>query len=113
MPFDVRSERTDRAHRLIPTGELDIATVPILERAFDAVHEGDDQTMIVVDLTELSFLDSTGIHLLLRINAACKDADRLRIVNGSPVVARMLDITGVRGLLPIVSHDDDPFTPLR
>jgi anti-sigma B factor antagonist len=111
-PFDVRSERTDRAHRLTPTGELDIATVPILERALDAAYEDEDQPMILVDLTELSFIDSAGIHLLLRINAACKAAERLRIINGSPAVVQVLDISGVRDRLPIISSEDDPFTPL-
>jgi anti-sigma B factor antagonist len=110
-PFDVRSERTDRAHRLTPTGELDIATAPILARAFDAVYGADDQ-MIVVDLTELSFMDSTGIHLLVQMNTACKAADRLRIVNGSPAVVRVLDVSGLRDHLPIISSDDDPFAPL-
>jgi anti-anti-sigma factor len=109
--FKVRWERTGRVHRLIPTGELDIATTPILERAFAAVHEG-DAAMIVVDLTELSFMDSTGIGLLLRMNDACKEGDRLRIVNGTPTVVRVLDITGVRPRLPIISSNDDPLAPL-
>jgi anti-sigma B factor antagonist len=112
VSFDVRREHAGPAYRLIPTGELDIATAPILERAFDAAYESDDQTMIVVDLTELSFMDSTGINLLLRINAACKAADRLRIVNGSPAVVRVLDVSGVRRLLPIIASGDDPLTPL-
>jgi len=110
--FEVRRARVGRTQRLIPSGELDIATAPVLERAFDAVYHEDDAAMIVVDLTELSFMDSTGISLLMRMTAACKDADRLRIVNGSPSVVRVLDITGVRDRLPIISSNDDPLTPL-
>ncbi len=108
----VRLERAGRVHRLIPTGELDIATTPILERAFEAVHQG-DAAMIVVDLTELSFMDSTGIGLLIRMNATCEEADRLRIVNGSLAVVKALDITGVRRQLPIISSHDDPLAPVR
>ena len=108
--FKVRWERTGRVHRLIPTGELDIATTPILERAFEAVHQG-DAAMIVVDLTQLSFMDSTGIRALMEMTEACAAADRLRIVNGSPAVVKVLDITGVRPHLPIISSDDDPFAP--
>jgi anti-sigma B factor antagonist len=109
--FKVLGERAGRVHRLIPTGELDIATTPILERAFDAVYEG-DAAMIVVDLTQLSFMDSTGIGLLMRMNDACVDGDRLRIVNGSPAVVKVLDITGVRARLPIISSHDDPLAAL-
>ena len=110
--FDVRWDGAGRVHRLIPTGELDIATAPILERAFEAAYEG-DAAMIVVDLTELSFMDSTGIGLLVRMNDACEAGDRLRVVNGSPAVVKALDITGVRRQLPIISSSDDPLAPVR
>jgi anti-sigma B factor antagonist len=111
QPFEVRRERTGSLHRLIPVGELDLATAPILERAFNAAYDDDDAAMIVVDLTELSFMDSSGINLLVRLNAACDGADRLRIVNGSPEVGRVLDLTGVRPHLPIISSTDDPLAP--
>ena len=66
----------------------------------------------MVDLTQLAFMDSTGIGLLLRMTAECADSDRLRIVNGSPAVVRVLDITGIRDSLPIIGSADDPFAPL-
>lgn len=40
-------------------------------------------------------------------------ADRLRIVNGSAAVVRVLDITGVRDLLPIINSANDPLAPLK
>ena len=67
--------------------------------------------MIVVDLAELSFMDSTGIHLLLRMHAACEDADRLRLINGSRAVERVLDLTGVGAHLPIISSDSELLAP--
>ena len=107
----IRETREGGVHRLTPIGELDLATTPLLETAFDAVLGDDDAEMIVVDLTELSFIDSTGIHLLLQMHAACKDADRLRVVNGSHAVERLLDVTGVRAHLPIISRDSDRLAP--
>ena len=106
--LSIRETRDDGVHRLTPIGELDLATVPLLESAFDAVFWDDDAEMIVVDLAELSFIDSTGIHLLLRMNEACADADRLRVINGSRAVERLLDLTGVRAHLPIISSEVDP-----
>jgi anti-anti-sigma factor len=110
--FSIRHRRDGGAYRLTPTGELDLVTTPVLERAFDAVLRDEHAEMIIVDLTELSFMDSTGIHLLLRMQAACEAADRLRVINGSRPVNRLLDVTGVRALLPIISRDDDPYAPL-
>jgi hypothetical protein len=97
--FSVQSERAGRIHRLVPLGELDIATVGELRELFEAAFGDGDAEMIVVDLTSIDFID-------------CNDADRLRIVNGSPSVVRVLDLTGVRSRLPIISSADDPLAPL-
>ena len=86
--LSVRETSEGGVHRLTPIGELDLATAPLLESAFDAVFGDDDAEMIVVDLTELSFIDSTGIHLLIRMHGACADVDRLRVINGSRAVER-------------------------
>jgi anti-sigma B factor antagonist len=111
-PLSVRETREGAVHRLTPVGELDLATAPVLESAFDDALRDADAEMIVVELTELSFIDSTGIHLLMRMHRACADADRLRVINGSRPVERMLDLTGVRAHLPIISSGSDPLAPL-
>lgn len=107
-PLSVRETRERGVHRLTPVGELDLATAPLLESAFNAVFQDQAAEMIVVDLTELSFIDSTGVSLLVRMDRACADADRLRLINGSRAVERVLDVTGVRSRLPIISRHDDP-----
>ena len=112
-PFLVRETRQGGVHRLTPVGELDLVTAPLLESAFDVALRDHDAEMIVVDLTELSFMDSTGVHLLMRMRAASQDADRLRVIDGSRAVAQVLDITGVRAHLPIISSDRDPLAPIR
>ena len=112
-PFTVRSVREGREHRLAPVGELDIATVEGLERAFDAVRAEEAVDSLVIDLGEATFMDSTGLHLLLRINAACVEAGLpLRVLIGPPAIERLFDITGVRDLLPIVREDGDPRAPI-
>ena len=111
-PLIIREVREGVVHRLTPVGELDIATVPVLEHACGAVVQNAAVEMVVLDLRELTFMDSTGIHLLVRVNAACKDGDRLRVINGSRAVERVLDVSGVRDLLPIMSSDSDPLAPV-
>jgi anti-sigma B factor antagonist len=108
----VREVREGGVHRLTPIGELDIATAPVLERACSAVMQNAEVEMVVLDLRELIFMDSTGIHLLVRVHAACKDGDRLRVINGSRAVERVLDLSGARDLLPIISSDSDPLAPV-
>ena len=111
--LSIRRSRDAGIVRLTPVGELDLATVPLLERACDEVMGDSAAEMIFVDLTELEFMDSCGLHLLLRMAALCKAADRLRVVNGSSAVVWLLDVSGVRDRLPIISSHDDPRAPLR
>jgi anti-sigma B factor antagonist len=111
-PLSIRETREGGVHRLTPIGELDLATVSLLESAFDVVFRDHDAEMIVMDLTELSFIDSSGIHLLIRMHDACAGADRLRVINGSRAVERLLDLTGLRAHLPIISSDGDPLAAL-
>jgi anti-anti-sigma regulatory factor len=76
-PLSIRETREGAVHRLIPIGELDLATAPLLENAFSAALRDEQTDMIVMDLTELSFMDSTGIRLLVQMHGACQAADRL------------------------------------
>jgi len=110
--LSVRTDREGRVRRLVPSGELDIATVAVLREAFDAVLVEEDAELIILDLAELEFMDSAGLHLLLEMNAACEGSDRLRVVNGSPALERLFDIAGVRTHLPIVGSGDDPLAPI-
>ena len=60
---------------------------------------------IVLDLSGLSFIDSTGLRLVLDLNDRYGgEADRLRVVAGSPAVERLLDIVGLRDQLPLVTE---------
>jgi anti-sigma B factor antagonist len=108
--FEVRQTRAPQVHRLTPIGELDIASAPVLERAIESARTASATTVIVVDLTDLAFIDSSGIAALMRANESC--AGRLRVVNGSPAVQRLFELTGVREVLPVIANADDPLAPL-
>ncbi|MGD0197123.1 MAG: STAS domain-containing protein [Solirubrobacteraceae bacterium] len=97
--FPIESDRGPEGHRLAPAGELDIATVPLLEAAFEEIA-GDDAVPVLLDLRAVTFIDSTGVQLLLRLNERCAPTQRLRIIP-SVAVERLLDITGLRAQLPL------------
>jgi anti-sigma B factor antagonist len=101
--LSIVSELRENAHYVAPSGELDIATVELLERALLEVEQA-DTAMIVLDLSGLSFIDSTGLRLVLDVNERCGgSADRLRVIAGSPAVERLLDIVGLRERLPLIA----------
>jgi anti-anti-sigma factor len=101
--LSVLSERRGATYVVAPSGELDIATVAVLEPAVLAAEATDAET-ILLDLSGLTFIDSTGLRLVLDINDRCGGAvDRLRVIAGSPAVERLLDIVGLRERLPLVA----------
>ena len=84
-----------------PSGEIDLATVGQLEDALAAPMESGD-TDIAVDLTGVTFMDSTGLRALLAANQNLSSAGHrlVLIVAGGPV-DRLLDISGVGQTLAI------------
>ena len=80
-------------------GELDLGTAGL---AREALREAlaDDHEEVLVDLTELAFIDSTGIAIL--IAALADDDGVLRFIpSRAPAVARVLRLTGVEDRLPV------------
>lgn len=99
--FHVTSESSNGSQRIIATGELDIATVPVLEEAFDAAV-ATDAARILVDLGGITFIDSTGLRLLIKMNEICPEG-RLGI-RSTAIVDRLLQVTGLLDQLPLVDE---------
>jgi anti-anti-sigma factor len=84
--------------RIALAGELDLASMPRLEQTLRTfLHTGFGR--VVIDLHRLSFIDSTGLHLLLRYAEAARRADlRFGLIPGPPAVQRIFDLTGTTSL---------------
>ncbi len=96
----LHSARDGALHTIRLEGEMDIANAADVERELLAV-EATDALSIVLDLSTLRFIDSTGVRLLLRAYARSRlDANRLVLLRGSAPVQRVLELTGVAGRLP-------------
>jgi anti-sigma B factor antagonist len=88
----------DRA-RVRPIGELDIATVPEVDRHLQRISEAGDER-IVLDLRDVSFMDSSGLRLILAWRErAGEHGGEFSIIPGSEVVERVFETTRVRDLL--------------
>lgn len=90
-----------------PSGELDIATADALDLRLRQVTEGGAREL-VIDLAELTFIDSSGLRLLLRWHAAAADDGvELALLPGPPAVQRIFSIAGLDRHLPFRAPDSD------
>lgn len=91
------------AHRdevLVPPlcGELDLGSVPALSRELHAA-ENRRPSRVVVDLSELEFIDSSGLHELLRARQRVSENNRrLSLRRGPPAVQRVFELTNTEQL---------------
>ena len=98
-PLTVDSAQQGNACIVKLRGELDLATAPPAEaEILAALMNGHRQ--VVVDMGELTFIDSTGISTLLRLEARSRpDPGRLVFRRGTAAVQRVLGLCGVDGHL--------------
>ena len=87
------------------SGEIDLSTVAELEARLKGSLDG-GVPLLVLDLREVTFLDSSGLRLLLRLDERQKGiGGRMVLVQGGRRVARVFELTGAGERLEIV---DDP-----
>jgi anti-sigma B factor antagonist len=101
-PFGVTIEQRDDAVHLKLSGELDISTAQLLE---DDLHrvEAERPELIVLDLRDLAFMDSTGLRLLIMADARAKEEGRrLAIGRGNEMIQRVLHLTRLDERLEVV-----------
>ena len=94
--FDAGAEMQESgAWRVTARGELDVATADRLAGALEApVASG--SSLVVLDLTDVSFLDSSGLRTIVRAATALEERGGRLIVDGvSAAVERVLEVTGL------------------
>ena len=112
MPSNLTVEVHDGAQAVVigVTGELDLASSPALETELErgfAANAG----LVIVDLRELEFMDSTGLSVLVRAHQrATENGQRFGVVKGPQQVQRLLSLTGVADRLTLVDSPDELLT---
>jgi anti-sigma B factor antagonist len=96
----ILAEHVAEAGRHVVTvdGELDMSAAPGLRDAIEsAIHAG--AVTVVVDLNEVTFIDSTAIGVLLAARERlARSGGALEVVCGEPNVVRVLEIVGLRAV---------------
>jgi anti-sigma B factor antagonist len=93
--LQISSDSQSDATVVTLAGELDIASAPSFERALDALLPADARRRLVIDLSRLDFMDSTGLRALLlaRQRAEANDAELL-LRPGPRQVQRVFELSG-------------------
>lgn len=98
--LSMRSQRDGEIHTISLRGELDLANAGDVEQELIGVEDSDAR-VILLDLSGLTFIDSTGIRLLVLADARSRgDGKRLVLRRPPEGIRRVLRITGVDELLP-------------
>ena len=94
------SERNGSVHTLRLSGDLDLATTDRVEAELKRIEASDART-IVIDLSDVAFINSTGVHLLVDAELRSRAHENgLTLLRGSAAVQRVLQICDVETALP-------------
>jgi anti-sigma B factor antagonist len=107
-PFRCEVEPQRAAVRIRPVGELDIATVPIVDTELCELQAA-GFAQLTLDLRKVCFLDSTGLRMILRWDIRSEaDGFAFSLVAGPPIVQRLFDLTGTTERLNFVEASAFP-----
>lgn len=99
-----QTHESDGMVRLALSGELDLSSATQIEEVLKDIEEAGPQ-VLVLDLRDLTFMDSTGLRVMVSADARARDASRrLVIVQGPETVHRVFRITGLDAHLEIVEN---------
>jgi anti-sigma B factor antagonist len=110
MAYNLEHDPLDAGHLIAISGELDIAATPELSTVM-LIAAGSPGTLVVLDLTDVEFIDSTALGTILKSAGEIESADkRLRIVCGEGPVRRLLEMTNLTNRFQLCPTRDDALT---
>lgn len=102
---DVRSQ--NRTAVVAVSGELDVASGPALEQEL-AKAKASDAQLVILDLRDLEFIDSTGLSILIKAHQQAEESGRrFAVVRGRAQVQRLLGLTGLEERLTLVDSPEE------
>jgi anti-sigma B factor antagonist len=101
VEIDVTTRQESGCTVVTVVGEVDVYTAPTLDEALSAtLAEGN--TCVVVDMTGVDFLDSTGLSVLVKALKRIREADgSLDVVVSVDRVAKVFRLTGLDKVIPL------------
>ena len=97
--FSVSRRRVGDAIVVAPSGEIDLATIDALQAEVDAAAS--EASPVVLDLREVTFIDSAGLRLVLETS---RKAAPFRVVRGPREVQRIFALVGLEERLEMLDE---------
>jgi anti-sigma B factor antagonist len=110
--FAVQQKMIDGAQVLAVQGDVDMVTAPLLTQAVDTLL-AQAVDAVIIDLTEIDFLASVGMTVLVTAQQECGDAKRLVVVADGPAASRPLKLVGLDNTLEVYPSLDEALHELR
>jgi len=93
--LDIVAETSSEGTRVLALrGELDVATIPRFTQALDTALDGTAAPRLLVDLSEVTFIDSTALMTLLSVlREVNRREGHLALACRNPTVLRLFEVT--------------------
>jgi anti-sigma B factor antagonist len=98
--LELYDQRDGACHTLVMVGELDMASAPPLDAALHRIC-ADGAEQVALDLSRLTFMDSTGLRVMLVAKDLCeRHGCEFQLIPGPAQVQRLFEVTGLLEQLP-------------
>ncbi|MFL5846081.1 MAG: STAS domain-containing protein [Solirubrobacteraceae bacterium] len=99
-PFEiVVTPEAGGRHRVAVSGELDLASVPSLRAQLRRTAR--EAKEVYLDLTQVTFIDSSGLSLLVGVDAESRADGFGFALQAGPAVLKLIDLCDLREVLPV------------
>jgi anti-sigma B factor antagonist len=113
QPIEVTEQMVAGIPVIAVTGEVDLATAPLLGERLDAKLAAGHSTL-VADLRGVSFLDSTGLSVLVKVLKRClEEGGQLGLVIDQEKITKLFSITGLDDTFAIWPSLEDALASLE
>ena len=113
MNLEIQSDIVNDKTVLTPRGDVDLGSAPRLRAALAPVLDSDNPRLLI-DLSGIGFMDSTGVGVMVNaLNRVKEKGGAIAFCNPTPRVHRVLQIAGLLKALPLYEARDAALAALE
>ncbi len=104
--MQVTTEQFKRCDLVKAVGRVDSKTAPQLDKAFESITE-EDRFKIVFDMSQVEFVSSAGLRVMISVQKNCKRWNRGELVLAA-VSSKIHDVLDLAGFVPLFKFYEKP-----